>query len=94
MTAASPVAFSSLLDFSAPVDVEVVESTVNIFYGAANQDQVGAEVAGGRVNSTPVICSRGVVSTGCQLHCHSVPGFLKPGLFMRPHPTLKTLLWC
>lgn len=59
MAAASPVAFSKLLDFSAPVDVELVESTVNIFYGAANQDQVGAEVAGGLCDSTPVICSGG-----------------------------------
>jgi hypothetical protein len=57
MAAASPVAFSRLLDFSAPVDVEAVESTVNMFYGAANQDQVGAEVASGSCDSTPVICS-------------------------------------
>jgi hypothetical protein len=40
MTAANPVGFQKLLDFSIPVDVEFVESTVNIFYGAGAQDQV------------------------------------------------------
>ena len=39
--AATANPFSKLLDFSAPVDVELVESTVNVFYGSGNQDQVG-----------------------------------------------------
>jgi hypothetical protein len=40
MTAANPLGFQKLLDFNVPVDVDLVESTVNIFYGAGAQDQV------------------------------------------------------
>jgi hypothetical protein len=40
MAAAAANPFAQLLDFSGPVDVEAVESTVNIFYGAGAQDQV------------------------------------------------------
>lgn len=39
--AATANPFTKLLDFSAPVDVELVESTVNVFYGSGSQDQVG-----------------------------------------------------
>jgi len=45
MAAANPLA-AKLLDFSAPVDVEAVETTVGIFYGAGAQDQ--ASLGAGR----------------------------------------------
>jgi hypothetical protein len=40
MAAANIGPFSKLLDFSGPVDVELVESTVNVFYGSGQPDQV------------------------------------------------------
>lgn len=72
MAAAAANPFGKLLDFSAPVDVEAVESTVNIFYGAGAQDQVrGVPSPHERQR---VICSRGcccvvdwlAMITGCR----------------------------
>jgi hypothetical protein len=44
MAAANIGPYSKLLDFSNPVDVELVESTVNVFYGSGQQDQVGTRL--------------------------------------------------
>lgn len=58
MAAANPL-LTKLLDFSTPVDVDAVESTVGLFYGAPAQDQVRGRGRGMRVhynNAQGVIC--------------------------------------
>lgn len=50
---------SQLLDFSTPVDVDLLESTVGLFYGAGTQEQVCLESQG-------ALRLKGTHSIGCE----------------------------
>jgi hypothetical protein len=67
MAAANPLT-AKLLDFSQPVDVEAVESTVNLFYGTGTQDQVRWAEGLGRCEQTlSLICTDITACTLCQV---------------------------
>jgi hypothetical protein len=59
-----PPAAAKLLDFTQPFDVELLEATVNAFYGAASNEEVGGGREGARrgAPSGPAARARGALA--------------------------------